>query len=203
MRDPLDARRASTFDRSAGRGHRHGGRTGHPGHRHFPVTDPAKKTPDGEEATNPDNLICRAVRAVKSQFGDRIGVICDVALDPYTTHGQDGLVRDGYVVNDETIEVLCQQALVQAQAGCDVIAPSDMMDGRVGAIRQALDETSLNTCPRSWPTRPSTLGFLRSVSRCRRVGSQSRYGRQAHLSNGPGQYRRSAARSCHGHRRRR
>jgi porphobilinogen synthase len=109
----------------------------------FPVTDPANKTPDGEEATNPDNLICRAVRAVKSQFNDRVGVICDVALDPYTTHGQDGLVRNGYVVNDETIAVLCQQALVQAQAGCDVIAPSDMMDGRVGAIRQALDENQL------------------------------------------------------------
>jgi porphobilinogen synthase len=109
----------------------------------FPVTDPSKKTPDGDEAANPDNLICRAVRSVKSQFGDKIGVICDVALDPYTTHGHDGLVRDGYVVNDKTIEVLCQQALVQAQAGCDVIAPSDMMDGRVGAIRKALDENDL------------------------------------------------------------
>jgi porphobilinogen synthase len=105
----------------------------------FPVTDPQKKTPDGSEAINPDNLACRAVRAVKEAYGD-IGVICDVALDPYTSHGQDGLVRDGYVVNDETIEVLCEQAVVQAQAGCDVIAPSDMMDGRVGAIRRALDE---------------------------------------------------------------
>ena len=109
----------------------------------FPVTRGAKKTADGEEATNPDNLICQAVRAVKSRFDDRIGVICDVALDPYTTHGQDGLVRDGSVVNDETIEVLCQQALVQARAGCDVIAPSDMMDGRVGAIRKALDNNEL------------------------------------------------------------
>jgi porphobilinogen synthase len=106
----------------------------------FPVTDPSKKSAKGDEATNPDNLICRAVREVKSQFTDKIGIICDVALDPYTTHGHDGLVRDGYVVNDETIEVLCKQALVQAQAGCDVIAPSDMMDGRVGAIRAALDE---------------------------------------------------------------
>lgn len=104
----------------------------------FPVTDPAKKTPDGDEAVNPDNLVCRAVRAVK-QAHPGIGVICDVALDPYTSHGQDGLVRDGYVVNDETVEVLCRQAIVQAQAGCDVIAPSDMMDGRVGAIRRALD----------------------------------------------------------------
>jgi porphobilinogen synthase len=106
----------------------------------FPVTDPGKKTPEAEEATNPDNLVCRAVRAVKAAHGDRIGVICDVALDPYTSHGQDGLVRDGYVVNDESIEVLCRQAVVQAAAGCDVIAPSDMMDGRVGAIRRALDE---------------------------------------------------------------
>src|SRR5690606_16983439 len=99
---------------------------------------PAKKTPDGEEAQNPDNLVCRAVRALVEAKID-IGIVCDVALDPYTTHGQDGLVRDGYVVNDETLEALCQQALVQAEAGCDVIAPSDMMDGRVGAIRAALD----------------------------------------------------------------
>jgi porphobilinogen synthase len=106
----------------------------------FPATDPAKKTPDGDEATNPENLICRAVRAVKQAHGDAIGLICDVALDPYTSHGQDGLVRNGYVVNDETLAVLCRQAVVQAAAGCDVIAPSDMMDGRVGAIRRALDE---------------------------------------------------------------
>jgi porphobilinogen synthase len=106
----------------------------------FPVTDPGKKSPEAEEATNADNLVCRAVRAVNAAHGDAIGVICDVALDPYTSHGQDGLVRDGYVVNDETIEVLCRQAVVQAAAGCDVIAPSDMMDGRVGAIRAALDE---------------------------------------------------------------
>ncbi|MEX2170134.1 MAG: porphobilinogen synthase [Pirellulales bacterium] len=106
----------------------------------FPVTDPKKKTPDGNEALNSENLICRAARAVKAKYGDTIGVICDVALDPYTTHGHDGLLRDGYVVNDETIEVLCQQAVLQAEAGCDVIAPSDMMDGRVGRIRQALDD---------------------------------------------------------------
>jgi porphobilinogen synthase len=106
----------------------------------FPVTPPPQKSPDGDEAVNPQNLVCRAVRAVKQAHGDSIGVICDVALDPYTSHGQDGLVRDGYVVNDETIDVLCRQAIVQAEAGCDVIAPSDMMDGRVGAIRRALDE---------------------------------------------------------------
>jgi porphobilinogen synthase len=108
----------------------------------FPVIETAKKTADAHEAVNRENLICRAVRAVKKAHGDAIGVICDVALDPFTSHGQDGLVRDGYVVNDETIDVLCRQAIVQAEAGCDVIAPSDMMDGRVGRIRRALDEAS-------------------------------------------------------------
>jgi porphobilinogen synthase len=105
----------------------------------FPATDPAQKSLDAAEAFNPENLVCRAVRAVKESHGDAIGVICDVALDPYTSHGHDGLLREGYVVNDETVDVLCRQALVQAEAGCDVIAPSDMMDGRVGAIRQSLD----------------------------------------------------------------
>jgi porphobilinogen synthase len=106
----------------------------------FPVVEPAKKSADAEEACNGDNLICRAVRAVKQAHKSEIGVICDVALDPYTSHGQDGLVRDDYVTNDETLDVLCRQAIVQAEAGCDVIAPSDMMDGRVGRIRRALDE---------------------------------------------------------------
>jgi porphobilinogen synthase len=105
----------------------------------FPATDPAKKSPDGDEALNPENLVCNSVRAAKKACPD-IGIICDVALDPYTSHGHDGLLRDGYVVNDETLDVLCKQAVNQAQAGCDVIAPSDMMDGRVAAIRQALDE---------------------------------------------------------------
>ncbi len=106
----------------------------------FPATDPRQKTEDAAEAYNPENLVCRAVRAVKAAHGDHIGVLCDVALDPYSSHGQDGLVRDGYVVNDETLAALCRQAVVQAAAGCDIIAPSDMMDGRVGAIRRALDE---------------------------------------------------------------
>ena len=104
----------------------------------FPAIDAALKTPDAEESYNPDNLLCRAVRAVKDAHPD-IGVMCDVALDSFTDHGHDGLVRNGYVVNDETVDVLCRQAIVQAKAGCDVIAPSDMMDGRVGAIRRALD----------------------------------------------------------------
>ena len=104
----------------------------------FPATPPAVKTPEGEEAFNPDNLVCRAVRALKKAHPD-LGVMCDVALDPYTTHGHDGLVRDGDVANDETVVALVRQSLVQAEAGCDVIAPSDMMDGRIGAIRDALD----------------------------------------------------------------
>ncbi len=105
----------------------------------FPATPAELKTEDAAEAFNPKNLVCQAVQAVKSEVGDSLGVICDVALDPYSSHGQDGLVREGYVVNDETIVALCKQAVVQADAGCDIIAPSDMMDGRIGAIRQALD----------------------------------------------------------------
>ncbi|HEX2573279.1 MAG TPA: porphobilinogen synthase [Polyangia bacterium] len=108
----------------------------------FPVIDPARKTLDGDEATNPDNLICRAVRSIKAEVRN-LGVLCDVALDPFTSHGQDGLVRDGYVVNDETVAVLVQQAIVQARAGCDVISPSDMMDGRVAALRDGLDREGL------------------------------------------------------------
>ncbi len=105
----------------------------------FPVTPAEQKSPDGDEATNPDNLMCTAARAIRQRFGDQIGLICDVALDPYTTHGQDGLLRDGRIVNDETVEVLSRQAVVQAEAGASIIAPSDMMDGRIGDIRQALD----------------------------------------------------------------
>ena len=108
----------------------------------FPATDPAKKTPGAEEAWNPANLVCTAVRAIKKTYGDRIGVLCDVVLDPYTSHGQDGLVENDYVVNDPTLDALCKQAMVQAEAGCDVIAPSDMMDGRIGAVRNTLDENS-------------------------------------------------------------
>jgi porphobilinogen synthase len=108
----------------------------------FPAIDPALKDEDGSEAINPENLVCRAVEAVKAAHPD-LGVMCDVALDPFTNHGHDGLLRDGYIVNDETLDVLTRQAVVQARAGCDVIAPSDMMDGRVGAIRTALDEAAL------------------------------------------------------------
>jgi porphobilinogen synthase len=104
----------------------------------FPVIEADQKDERGSVAFDPDNLICRAVREIKKAC-PTMGVICDVALDPYTSHAHDGLMRDGKILNDETVEILCRQALVQARAGCDVIAPSDMMDGRVGAIRKALD----------------------------------------------------------------
>ncbi len=105
----------------------------------FPYLDSDVKTSDCAEAYNPENLVCRAVRRVKAAHPD-IGVVCDVALDPFNADGHDGLVRDGIILNDETVEILIKQALVQAEAGCDVLAPSDMMDGRVGAIRVGLDE---------------------------------------------------------------
>ena len=108
----------------------------------FPVVDPALKTDDGRHALEGDNLACRAAAAVQERFGNAIGIICDVALDPYTSHGHDGLLEDGRILNDETVEVLCRQAVVLAQAGCNIVAPSDMMDGRVGAIRAALDAAS-------------------------------------------------------------
>jgi porphobilinogen synthase len=104
----------------------------------FPYTDPSLRDEQGSEATNADNLVCKSVRAIKKEFPD-LGVLCDVALDPFTSHGHDGLIEDGRILNDETVAVLVRQALVQAQAGCDIIAPSDMMDGRVGAIRGGLD----------------------------------------------------------------
>jgi porphobilinogen synthase len=104
----------------------------------FPNTEDSKKTDDGRESENPDNLVCRAVRAIRKAVPD-IGIMCDVALDPYTSHGHDGVLIDGYVANDATLEVLVRQALVQAEAGCDILAPSDMMDGRIGAIRTMLE----------------------------------------------------------------
>ena len=109
----------------------------------FPAVDPALKDPEGREAVNPENLVCRAVSALKQAVPD-LGVLCDVALDPFTSHGHDGVIRDGYVANDETVAILQRQAIVQAKAGCDIIAPSDMMDGRVGAVRRALDEAGFD-----------------------------------------------------------
>ena len=106
----------------------------------FPYIEKKLKNNKGSEALNKNNLICKATSFVKNKYKDKIGVMCDVALDPYTTHGHDGLLKSGTVLNDETVDVLVKQALVQAEAGCDVIAPSDMMDGRIGKIRKALDK---------------------------------------------------------------
>ncbi len=105
----------------------------------FPYTRAEDRTPDGALATNPDNLVCRTVRAIKKAVPN-LGIMCDVALDPYTSHGHDGLMRGDVILNDETVEVLVQQSIVQAEAGCDIIAPSDMMDGRIAAIRDGLDK---------------------------------------------------------------
>ena len=106
----------------------------------FPYTENRKKNSLGTEALNEDNLVCRALRYVKKRYKNQIGVMCDVALDPYTSHGHDGLLKSNYVLNDETVEILINQSLLQAQMGCDVLAPSDMMDGRIGKIRSSLDK---------------------------------------------------------------
>ena len=106
----------------------------------FPYTNKTKKNMIGAEALNEDNLVCKAIQYIKKRYKNEIGIMCDVALDPYTSHGHDGLLKDGHVLNDETIDVLINQSLLQAEMGCDVLAPSDMMDGRIGKIRKALDK---------------------------------------------------------------
>ena len=106
----------------------------------FPYTNAKIKDNYGSEALNENNLVCRAIRYIKKRYKNNIGIMCDVALDPYTSHGHDGLIKKGQIINDETVEVLTKQALLQAKMGCDVIAPSDMMDGRIGKIRKALDK---------------------------------------------------------------
>ena len=106
----------------------------------FPYTEKKKKNSFGTEALNEDNLVCKAIRQIKKKYKNDIGIMCDVALDPYTSHGHDGIVKSNYVLNDETIKILIDQSLLQAQMGCDVLAPSDMMDGRIGAIRKMLDK---------------------------------------------------------------
>jgi len=111
----------------------------------FPYIDLSKKDTYGSEALNEDNLICRATRYVKEKYKNQIGIMCDVALDPYTIHGHDGLLKSGCILNDETIKILIEQSLIQAQMGCDVIAPSDMMDGRIGAIRKSLDKNGFQS----------------------------------------------------------
>ena len=109
----------------------------------FPSTLKKNKNHFGTEALNEDNLVCKAIRYIKKRFKNDIGIMCDVALDPYTSHGHDGLLKSDYVLNDETVEILIKQSIMQAQMGCDIIAPSDMMDGRIGKIRKALDKNGL------------------------------------------------------------
>ena len=106
----------------------------------FPYSNSKVKNKYGSEALNEDNLVCKAIKYIKKRYKNQIGIMCDVALDPYTSHGHDGLLKSGYVLNDETVEILIKQSLLQAEMGCDVIAPSDMMDGRIGKIRKALDK---------------------------------------------------------------
>ena len=106
----------------------------------FPYTNKTKKNEIGTEALNEDNLVCKAIRYIKKRYKNEIGIMCDVALDPYTSHGHDGLIKSGYILNDETNEILINQSLLQSEMGCDVLAPSDMMDGRIGKIRKALDK---------------------------------------------------------------
>ena len=106
----------------------------------FPYTNKKDKDKFGTEALNEDNLVCKALQLIKKKYRSEIGIMCDVALDPYTSHGHDGLLKSGYILNDETVEILINQSLLQAQIGCDVLAPSDMMDGRIGKIRRALDK---------------------------------------------------------------
>ena len=158
----------------------------------FPYTDPALRDDAGSEALNPDNLVCAASRAIKAAVPE-IGIVTDVALDPYTSHGHDGLMVGEEIVNDATVEQLCVQALIQAEAGADIIAPSDMMDGRVGAIRRALDAKGFEQRPDHGLHGQIRLGLLRAVPRCdRHLEDAGR--RQAHLPDGsrPTATRRSA-----------
>ena len=108
----------------------------------FPKTKSSLKNDLGSEALNENNLVCRAILEIKKRYKNQIGIMCDVALDPYTSHGHDGLIKSNQIINDETIEVLINQSLLQAEMGCDVLAPSDMMDGRIGKIRRALDNSN-------------------------------------------------------------
>ena len=165
----------------------------------FPYTDPNLRDEDGSEALNPDNLVCQAIRAIKKAVPE-VGVLCDVALDPYTSHGHDGLMRDGIILNDETVAVLVKQALVQAEAGCDIIAPSDMMDGRVGAIRAALDAAGFLDVQIMAYTAKYASAFYGPFRDA--VGSSATLDRrQAHLPDGLRQFRRGAARGRARHRR--
>ena len=166
--DRLDARRRAAvarLDRAGGR--RGGRRLGIPAICLFPYTDPALKTEDCDEAWNPDNLANRAIRAIKAAVPE-IAVMTDVALDPYNVNGHDGLVRDGVILNDETVEALVQMSLAQAEAGADILGPSDMMDGRIGAMRAALEGGGPQGCGDPVLCGEICQRLLRPVPRCGR-----------------------------------
>lgn len=166
---------------------RRAARLGIPAIALFPQTPPDRKTEDGEEAANPDNLVCRAVRALKRRVPE-IGVMCDVALDPFTLHGHDGLLRDGRVANDETVAALVRQSLVQAEAGCDIVAPSDMMDGRIGAIRDALDAAGFQHVRiMSYAAKYASAfygPFRDAIGSGRKLGAEGKRGYQMDAANG-------------------
>jgi porphobilinogen synthase len=166
---------------------RRAARLGIPAIALFPQTPPDRKTEDGDEAANPDNLVCRAVRALKRRVPG-IGVMCDVALDPYTSHGHDGVLRHGRVANDETVAALVRQALVQAEAGCDIVAPSDMMDGRVGAIRDALDAGGFQHVRiMSYAAKYASAfygPFRDAIGSGRKLGAEGKRGYQMDAANG-------------------
>jgi len=166
---------------------RRAARLGIPAIALFPQTPPDRKSEDGDEAANPDNLVCRAVRALKRRVPG-IGVMCDVALDPYTSHGHDGLLRQGRVANDETVAALVRQALVQAEAGCDIVAPSDMMDGRVGAIRDALDAGGFQHVRiMSYAAKYASAfygPFRDAIGSGRKLGAEGKHGYQMDAANG-------------------
>ena len=153
----------------------------------FPSIDQSLKTEDGVEATNPDGLIPRAIRALK-QTCPELGILTDIALDPYTSHGQDGLIDEtGYVLNDETTAMLVRQALTHAAAGADIVAPSDMMDGRIGAIRAALESNGFHLHSHHGLLCQICFGVLWSFPRRGRFLRQSWQEQQSQLSNGPSQ----------------
>jgi porphobilinogen synthase len=165
----------------------------------FPYTNPELRDETGSEALNPENLTCRALRAIKAE-GLNVGLMTDVALDPYTSHGHDGLMDGETILNDETIDQLCRQSLVQAEAGSDVIAPSDMMDGRIGAIRESLDGQGFRDTQIMAYSAKYASAFYGPVPRRGRLLRDAQ-GRQADLPDGPGQHRRGAARDRTRHRR--
>ena len=167
----------------------------------FPYTEASLKDERGSEAFNESNLVCKACRAIKKEFPE-LGLITDVALDPYTSHGHDGLMEGERIVNDETVAALVRQALNQARAGADVMAPSDMMDGRVAAIREALDDEGFLDVQILAYAAKYASRVLRPVPRRDRLQGRAE-GRQAHLSDGPRQHRRGAARGRARSRRRR